>query len=301
MSASYGGGGMVCVVREGRVRIVLTPADLGASVPAGTAEPMVLAAGGLPLVDKPVSLVGAVAAGAEDLAYVIYTSGSTGVPKGAMLRHRGVVNYLTWCIEAYRVRDGIGAPVHSSISFDLTVTSLWAPLAAGRTAFLLPDEEGVDGLVKAFRSHRNFSLVKITPAHLVLLRDALSADDVAGRARVFVIGGEALSGEALAWWQEHAPETGHVNEYGPTETVVGCCVQFVRDGQRITGDVPIGRPIANTRLDVLDAQGRPAPIGVPGALYVGGGGVGAGYFGREGRTAARFLAGPVSGHAPARA
>ncbi|MBD5635055.1 MAG: AMP-binding protein, partial [Candidatus Eremiobacteraeota bacterium] len=116
----------------------------------------------------------------ESLAYVIFTSGSTGRPKGAMIRHRGLANYLRWCVEAYDVRAGIGSPVHSSISFDLTVTSLWAPLVAGKTAFVLPESEGVAALAAAMRRHRNFSLVKLTPAHLDLLRAEFDSADVAG-------------------------------------------------------------------------------------------------------------------------
>jgi len=236
---------------------------------------------------------------ADSLAYVIYTSGSTGTPKGAMIRRRGLVNYLRWCTEAYDVVAGIGAPVHSSISFDLTVTSLWAPLVAGRTAFLVA-EDGIEALARVLRSRRNFSLVKCTPAHLDALRLELAGDDVAGMCRLFVIGGEALLGDSLAWWQERAPETVYVNEYGPTETVVGCAVEFVRGGERMTGAVPIGRPIAATTLHVLDRNRQPLPVGVTGELFIGGRGVGAGYLGREALTAERFLPDPFADDATAR-
>jgi len=236
---------------------------------------------------------------ADSLAYVIYTSGSTGTPKGAMILHRGLVNYLRWCTEAYDVVAGIGAPVHSSISFDLTVTSLWAPLVAGRTAFLVP-EDGIEALARVLRSERNFSLVKCTPAHLDALRLELAGDDVAQMCRLFVIGGEALLGESLAWWQQRAPETVYVNEYGPTETVVGCAVEFVGGGDRITGAVPIGRPIAATMLHVLDRNQQPLPVGIAGELFIGGAGVGAGYLGRAALTAERFLPDPFTQDAAAR-
>jgi amino acid adenylation domain-containing protein len=214
---------------------------------------------------------------AGNLAYVIYTSGSTGRPKGAMISHRGLVNYLSWAVEAYQVAEGIGAPVHSSISFDLTITGLFTPLLTGRCVYMIRPDPGLSNLAEALRKNSNFSLVKITPAHLDLLQAQLSPNEIAGKARVFVIGGEALIGEKLNFWQEHAPETVLVNEYGPTETVVGCCVHFMPAGERITGQVTIGRPIANTRLYVLDEEMLPVPIGAKGELYIGGDSVARGY------------------------
>lgn len=229
----------------------------------------------------------------DSLAYVIYTSGSTGSPKGAMIRHRGLVNYLQWCTQAYDVAAGCGAPVHSSISFDLTVTSLWAPLVAGRTAFLVA-EDGIEALARVLRNRPNFSLLKCTPAHLAALRLELAEEDVSHMCRVLVIGGEALWGESLAWWQERAPRTVYVNEYGPTETVVGCAARFVRSDERISGAVPIGHPIAATQLHVLDRQLQPVPVGIAGELFIGGSGVAAGYLGRPALTAERFLSDPFS-------
>src|SRR5206468_3456333 len=104
-----------------------------------------------------------------NLAYVIYTSGSTGRPKGAMIVHRGLTNYLSWALRAYRVAEGEGSPVHSSVAFDLTVTSLFLPLLAGRRVDLLAEDLGVEALAEALRSRSGYSLVKITPAHLQLL------------------------------------------------------------------------------------------------------------------------------------
>ncbi|WP_233595935.1 non-ribosomal peptide synthetase [Corallococcus sp. CA031C] len=231
----------------------------------------------------------------EALAYVIYTSGSTGRPKGVMVTHGGVVNYLAWTLNAYRVADGQGAPVHSSFSFDLTVTSLLAPLAAGRPAVLVDEAVGaVEGLGDALRRRADHSLVKLTPAHLRLLEAQLGEQDAPGRARAFVIGGEALGYEALEHWRRYAPGTRLINEYGPTETVVGCCIHEVREDEPRTGPVPIGHPIANTRLYVLDAAGRLAPLGAVGELFVGGDGVGRGYLGRPDLTAERFVPDPFS-------
>src|SRR5262249_54005598 len=105
----------------------------------------------------------------ENLAYVIYTSGSTGRPKGVMISHRGLANYLRWATESYRIEEGEGAPVNSSIGFDLTVTSLFGPLVNGKRVNLLSEQEGIEALATALRRERGYSLVKITPSHLDLL------------------------------------------------------------------------------------------------------------------------------------
>ncbi|KAA3658966.1 MAG: amino acid adenylation domain-containing protein, partial [Chloroflexi bacterium] len=230
----------------------------------------------------------------DNLAYVIYTSGSTGRPKGAMLEHRGVVNYLTWCQQAYPVDKGNGSPVHSSISFDLTVTSLFAPLVSGQCVHLLPEEVGIELLADALRENDNYSLVKITPAHLELLSQQLSPDQVAGKTHGFIIGGENLLMEKLVFWQQNAPNTVLVNEYGPTETVVGCCIYQVLSDDTGVGSVPIGQPNINTKLYILDNHMQPVPIGVPGELYIGGVQVGRGYLNRPELTKEKFIALPES-------
>src|SRR5262249_24021119 len=156
----------------------------------------------------------------DNLAYVIYTSGSTGRPKGAMVVHRGLTNYLAWAAKSYRVAEGVGAPVHSSIAFDLTVTGLFTPLIVGRRVDLLGEGLGVEALADALRRGSDYSLVKITPAHLQLLGQQIDPSEAAGRTRVFVVGGEQLTAEHVAFWRANAPGTRIVNEYGPTETVV---------------------------------------------------------------------------------
>ncbi len=228
----------------------------------------------------------------DNLAYVIYTSGSTGRPKGVMIPHQGLVNYLNWCVEAYQVADGCGSLVHSSIGFDLTITSLFAPLLAGRSVLLLPENPGIEGLAAVLREGSDFSLIKITPAHLEAVGQVLPAAEIAGRTRVLVIGGEALWAESLSLWREFAPVTRIINEYGPTETVVGCCIYEIPAGTSISGPVPIGSPIANTQIYLLDQHLRPVPIGVPGELYIGGDGLARGYLNRPDLTAEYFIANP---------
>jgi amino acid adenylation domain-containing protein len=229
----------------------------------------------------------------DALAYVLYTSGSTGRPKGVMVTHRSLVNYLVWAREAYRPEAGRGAPVHSPAGFDLTVTSLLVPLVAGAAVTLLPErDDAATVLPRVLRATPGFSLVKLTPAHLELLLRTLRDEELAGCARRLVIGGDALFADRLAAWRERAPDTRLVNEYGPTETVVGCAVHEVAADDPANGPVPIGRPIANTRLFMVGPEGRPVPAGVEGELWIGGAGLARGYLGHPGPTAERFVPDP---------
>ncbi|MGW0885871.1 amino acid adenylation domain-containing protein [Streptomyces sp. NPDC002671] len=226
-------------------------------------------------------------------AYVIYTSGSTGRPKGVVVTHGGLANYVAWAVRAYGMAEGGGAPLHSSLAFDLTVTSLLLPLVSG-SRVVVSREGGPEGLAAAVRDSGAFGLVKVVPGHLPLLSRLLPEGELAGAARCWIVGGEALQGADVRAWLDQAPGSVVVNEYGPTETVVGCCVFEVAAGQEVGESVPIGRPIANTRLYVLDARLAPVPVGVAGDLYIAGAGLARGYAGRAGATAERFVASPFA-------
>ena len=284
---------LALMLADTAMKVLVTQTKFVSVLPAGTAR-MVCMDSPLPCSESvqtnPVSGVSP-----ENLVYIIYTSGSTGRPKGVMIPHRGLVNYLDWAAQAYEVEAGTGAPVHSSISFDLTITGLFTPLLVGRCVFILPPEQGLGALSKALRQNENFSLVKITPAHLELLRSQLTLEEATGRTRFFIVGGEALPSESVNFWQAQAPGTILVNEYGPTETVVGCCVYFAPLGRHFEGTVPIGRPIANTQLYVLDPDLQPVPIGDKGELYIGGDGLARGYLNLPELTAERFISNPFVG------
>lgn len=234
----------------------------------------------------------------DNLAYIIYTSGSTGQPKGVMVSHRSVANYVSWAINAYEVANGVGSPVHSPPSFDLTVTAIFPALLSGKCLTLLPDEANLDALSDALQNQSEFSLVKLTPAHLAILRHQLTPEQLASQSQHLIVGGEALTMEAIRGWLDHAPEVRIVNEYGPTEATVGCCVYTVpvtlSSDRAEEGAIPIGRPIANTQLYVLDESLQPLPIGVPGELYIGGVPLARGYLNRPGLTAERFFPDPFS-------
>lgn len=232
--------------------------------------------------------------GPEDLAYILYTSGSTGTPKGVMVPHGGLSNYASWAADAYRIAAGSVTPVHSSLSFDMTLTSLLPPLLAGGAVELLAEAPGIEALVTALRRPGGVSLAKMTPTHLDLLRGTLAADELAGQAGAFVIGGEALQAARLEPWLRHAPGTRIYNEYGPTETVVGCTSYELPRDAAADRSVPIGRPIAGTAIYLLGRHLDLVPFGAPGEVFVAGAGVGRGYLRRAAATAAAFLPDPFA-------
>lgn len=236
----------------------------------------------------------------SQLAYIIYTSGSTGAPKGVLIEHAGLTNYLHWCVREYEVVNGNGAPLHSAISFDLSVTTLFAPLLAGRPISLVPENDGPEALASAMQEGTTFSFVKLTPSHLDLINARLENGALGSSTRALIIGGEALVGETINSWRQYSPQTRIINEYGPTETVVGCSVYEVQPGDPGTGPIPIGRPLANTELYIVDEAFEPVPVNVTGELLIGGAGVARGYLRRPSLTAEKFVPDAFSGRAGAR-
>ncbi|WP_335340299.1 AMP-binding protein [Collimonas fungivorans] len=191
---------------------------------------------------------------------------------------------MQWARTAYPMQGQDGAYVHLPLVFDATLTALLVPLTVGQSVVL---QEGTDAsaLVEYLREKRHVGLLKITPAHIDLVSQELQGQAVGATVGVSVVGGEALTVSQTRRWLEHFPQTLVVNEYGPTETVVGCCVYTTRElGPREVGapSLPIGRPIANTQLYVLDTQLRLAPVGVAGELYIAGAGLARGYLGGPG-------------------
>ncbi|MDL2410959.1 AMP-binding protein, partial [Rhizobium calliandrae] len=202
---------------------------------------------------------------ARHLAYIIYTSGSTGTPKGVMVEHRGMANYLSWACDVYDPRSS--SVVSSSLAFDATVTSLFAPLMSGGHTQLLTERDEIGGL--RVKISAECGIIKITPSHLDALGQQLLVETTDGQVGTFVIGGEALSSSTVELWRRIQPTARMVNEYGPTETVVGCVFYDIPTEFATSTIVPIGRPIANTRLYLLDGHGAPVPFGAVGELYIG--------------------------------
>ncbi|NEO35901.1 MAG: amino acid adenylation domain-containing protein [Moorea sp. SIOASIH] len=279
------------ILADSGVEVLLTQQSLLESLPSHTAQ-MVCLDSDWGAIEQYSGQNLDVGVTSDNLAYVIYTSGSTGKPKGTMILHSGVGNYLSWCTKAYNVADSEGSTVNSSIGFDATITSLFSPFLVGRKVVLLPEEGEIEALKAALCSGTKFSLVKITPAHLEILSYLLAHEQVKIDNKAFIIGGEALSANHIKFWQKYAPQIRLINEYGPTETVVGCCIYEVGGKTFSGGNIPIGRPISNTKIYILDSHLEPVAIGVPGELYIGGDGLARGYLNRPELTSEKFIPNP---------
>ncbi|MFJ8795953.1 AMP-binding protein, partial [Streptomyces sp. NPDC102462] len=205
----------------------------------------------------------------DRLAYVIFTSGSTGTPKGVEVTHRGLVNHVAWAARELAVRGTGGAPLFSSVAFDLVVPNLWAPLVTGQRVFAVPQDTEPGQLGPALLAGAPYSFVKLTPGHLDLLAEQLTTEQAEELAAVVVVAGEALPGTTADRSLDILGPGRLINEYGPTEASVGSTVFPVTEpaGREV---VPIGRPLPNMRTYVLDSAMHPVPVGVPGELYVGG-------------------------------
>ncbi|MCP4150943.1 MAG: amino acid adenylation domain-containing protein [bacterium] len=228
-------------------------------------------------------------AGPSDLAYVIYTSGSTGKPKGVMIEHRGLVNYIWWAAQTYVGNEKLDFPLYTSISFDLTVTSIYTPLLTGNTVIIYTGEVR-ELLIEQIIADNKAGIVKLTPSHLYLLKEHKAAHSSIKR---LIVGGEILeTGIARETYENFGGKIEIYNEYGPTETTVGCMIHKFHPEKPYGKSIFIGVPAANTRIYILDRFEKNVPIGALGELYVSGAGVGRGYLKMEQLTAQRFLKDP---------
>jgi amino acid adenylation domain-containing protein len=221
-------------------------------------------------------------------AYVIYTSGSTGRPKGVVVTQGSLVNYLARCRETYPELSGRTLMV-SPVSFDGSVSALYGCLLSGGRLCLGAVDEELPALAD---QAGGFTFLKATPSHLPLLARLPASCVPAGQ---MMLGGEAVPAALLWEWRARYPGLGLVNQYGPTEATVGCLDYQLSPDDPIPDPVPVGRPMWNTRVFVLDENLQPVPPRVAGELYVAGAGLARGYLGRPGLTGERFVACPFGG------
>ncbi|CUS39187.1 Putative Multi-domain non-ribosomal peptide synthetase (fragment) [Candidatus Nitrospira nitrificans] len=231
-----------------------------------------------------------------ELAYVIYTSGSTGVPKGVAVTHLGVLNYTGFICRALRAEADLNYATVSTLGADLGNTVIFASLASGGCLHVIEYDTATDGRkFGAYCAKHPIDVLKIVPAHFQSLLATAEGAEVQPR-RLLVLGGDVLS-HALADQVTASGRCRLVNHYGPTETTIGCLtfpVEQHHEDARLSATVPIGRPIDNAEAYVLDERLEPAPIGVPGELYLGGAGLARGYLGRPDLTAQRFVPHPLA-------
>ncbi|HSK79159.1 MAG TPA: amino acid adenylation domain-containing protein [Thermoanaerobaculia bacterium] len=232
----------------------------------------------------------------EGLAYVLYTSGSTGTPKGVMIPHRGIVNRLLWMQEAYGLTAEDRVLQKTPFSFDVSVWELFWPLLTGaRLVFAQPEGHKDPRYLADLIAREKITTVHFVPSMLEVFLETPGLEELASLRRV-VASGESLPPQLVRRFFSRLPQAELHNLYGPTEASVD--VSFWPCVPEPPGDVvPIGRPIANHQLHVVDRSLAPQPVGVPGELLLGGPGLARGYLGRPDLTAAVFIPDPF-GAAP---
>ncbi|MCG1019693.1 non-ribosomal peptide synthetase, partial [Mycetohabitans sp. B4] len=291
LDPSYPGERLVHILADAAPNIVLADAAGRAALgEAALASCTVLDPATLPaLPDTNPSVTGLTA---RHLAYVIYTSGSTGTPKGVMVEHRGVVNLALAQIACFGVQPASRILQFVSFSFDVSASDIFTALGCGASLYLSPERARHDrnGLWNYLIRHQ------ITHAALppTLLQNGEGLPYL-HTPLTLIVGGEAPSATLV---RDLADQGTVFNAYGPTETTV--CATAWRGARDFSGEVLIGRPIANTRIYLLDASGQPVPLGAIGELYIGGSGVARGYLNRPELTAERFVPDPFSDDADAR-
>ncbi|PYP83917.1 MAG: non-ribosomal peptide synthetase [Blastocatellia bacterium AA13] len=279
------------MLEDSHVAIIVTQESLSDSLPS-VWIPMVDVDQERSEIDRCGRMELEVAQCADNAAYIIYTSGSTGQPKGVIVLHRGLSNYLRWAAPQYNVTAGSECPVNSPLGFDLTVTSMFTPLISGGRVVLRKGLSDLETLEQLFDRGEQYALIKATPSHLQVLRSLQKNKPESGGVGSLIIGGEALRYEDVEFWRSERPSTRLMNEYGPTETVVGCCVFEVRKEDGRAGAVPIGRAIKNSRMYLLGDNSAVTPPGAAGEIHIGGAGVARGYQRQPALTAEKFVPNP---------
>jgi amino acid adenylation domain-containing protein len=290
LDPSYPAERLAYVMADAAVPVLVTQASLRGALPAGDGVAVVSVDGDRARIAAESAENPERGVSPDQLAYVIHTSGSTGRPKGVMVPHRGVPNLAYAQARRFGIDGSSRVLQFASLSFDAAVAEVFDALLSGAALVMAPREALLPGQALLETLRRGQVTVATLPPPVLAV---LAPDDLPA-LRTVVSAGEAVDAATVERW---SGGRAFVNAYGPTEVTV-CATSAACEAD---GRVPaIGRPLENVRAYVLDAVGRPAPIGIPGELYVGGAGVVRGYLGRPGLTAERFVPDPFGDETGAR-
>ena len=230
----------------------------------------------------------------RNLAYIIYTSGSTGKPKGVMLEHSGLCNFTMAHRQCLQIDEESRVLQFASLSFDACTWEVVLALTNGASLHLARRENLMPGdSLRALISESRITHVILPPTAL----SVLGTDDGLETVRTLVVAGEACPPQMVVPWSRGRR---FLNAYGPTETTIVASIQVLTEALASMDMLPIGKPLANIRMYLLDKWGQPVPVGVSGEIHIGGEGVARGYLNRPELTDERFLADPFSGESGAR-
>ncbi len=223
----------------------------------------------------------------DDLAYILYTSGSTGIPKGAMITHANIINATDWAVEEFGIDHNDRMSQHPPLHFDLSTFDLYCAFKAGATLFLVPEEYSLfPGQLLKFIEENQLTIWNSVPSVMVYLSNAgVIKDDRLPSVQKIFFNGEGFPTRFLAEWMQTFPDKKFVNMYGPTETTVQCTFYRVPEPPKdLTKLVPIGKACRNVEVFAVDGE-----------LYVGGAGVGRGYWNNPEKTREFFINFPKKG------
>ncbi|MBV9774839.1 MAG: amino acid adenylation domain-containing protein, partial [Gemmatimonadetes bacterium] len=302
LDPGYPAARLEAMLADSGVAVLLTQERLRGLLPAQAGVEVVALDGARPEITRESagSLEREVAMDAAGLAYVIYTSGSTGTPKGVMNAHRGVVNRLCWMQAEYGMTPDDVVLQKTPFSFDVSVWEFFWPLMTGaRLVMARPEGHRDPAYLRDVVEREGVTMLHFVPSMLQHFVEAAGAERCRSLRRV-ICSGEALPPALVERFHERfSPSVELHNLYGPTEAAVDVTHWACERGGAVRV-VPIGRPVWNTRLYVLDGSGEPVPVGVPGELHIGGVQVARGYLGREELTAEKFVPDPFSSEEGAR-
>ncbi|MBD2355222.1 amino acid adenylation domain-containing protein [Tolypothrix sp. FACHB-123] len=287
-------------LQDAGVSVVLTQRSLISKVPADTTQIICLDTD-WELINAENSVDCSTTVQPENLVYAIYTSGSTGKPKAVLVEHRQLVNYIYAIINRLELAKNASFATVSTFAADLGNTVIFPALCTGGCLHIIPQETAADpqAIANYFQQHP-IDYLKIVPSHLTALLAASPTSSILPR-KSLILGGEASSWQLINQIQQLAPECQIFNHYGPTETTVGALTYSItQPTQQLSLTVPLGKPLANTQVYVLDEKLQLVPMGVPGELYIGGAGLARGYLNQLELTSARFIQNPFVSDAQAR-
>ncbi len=232
------------------------------------------------------------------LAYVIYTSGSTGTPKGVMVEHKSIFNYLLISKENF-IKEGqntSGAFIHIPYTFDASLKSIFTPLVSGKLSVISAEPSPLVFEDRNLHKYAPYDFIQLTPSHLDFFYAEFKDRYKKAITRKVSIGGEALYLNHFDYLIDRGETLEVANEYGPTETIVACTGYYFNVGENINipHALPIGKPIKNVQVYILDEDGRPVQSGEQGEICVGGAQVARGYLNQPELTKKKFVPDPFS-------
>lgn len=282
------------MLQDSKVKKVLTNSDFEAEMQAGiVAINLEDEANFAPEPSKIPSLTDSLAP-----AYVIYTSGTTGTPKGVLIHHANLINYVHWFTNFVSINPSDRTLTTSSFAFDAVYTQFFTSLLNGLPLHVIPRSTLLSpGKIWAYIRDQEITFIKVTPSLFSLLISSPAFEPESCRSlRLVVLGGEAIIPQDVEKFHSLCPGIQVMNHYGPTETTIGSVAGMIdfNEWASFLRAPSLGRPISNTRAYVLDPQLRPTPIGVPGELCIGGAGVGLGYLNQSVLTEKQFIPSPFT-------